>query len=168
MSTGIQWLDLLFLLTKPPIFRSKNILIWTIELHSLCEGTPGEWGPWGPCSKSCGAATKARSRVCNGRLSSNSFGKGQMDPGKLGSKLANNYKFCTTLKKILNHKISVFVDLKPLNNFQVLSAQIWRKLKRKIVQLWNAQVNWTEGKGYNRSLKRILIKVLVSVKQIQK
>ena len=47
-----------------------------------------------------------------------------MDPGKLGSKLANNYKFCTTLKKILNHKISVFVDLKPLNNFQVLSAQI--------------------------------------------
>jgi len=36
------------------------------EAPSLCEGTPGEWGPWGPCSKSCGAATKARSRVCNG------------------------------------------------------------------------------------------------------
>jgi hypothetical protein len=37
---------------------------------SLCEGKPGQWGPWGPCSKSCGTAanpgTMQRSRVCNG------------------------------------------------------------------------------------------------------
>ena len=53
----------------------KRDILTTIEFHSLCEGKPGEWGPWGPCSKSCGTAenpgTKQRSRVCIGRFGPN-------------------------------------------------------------------------------------------------
>ena len=52
----------------------KRLTLTIIELHRLCEGKPGQWGPWGPCSKSCGTAanpgTMQRSRVCNGKFGS--------------------------------------------------------------------------------------------------
>lgn len=38
----------------------------TNALPKSCAGKPGEWGPWGACSKTCGNGTRERTRECLG------------------------------------------------------------------------------------------------------